>query len=110
MVQNAGEIVELAVRRKNVNISDLSRKLRVNRRTLYNWFSQKKLHTDVIVEIGKAIDYDFSNDFDDELVFFKEPNFPKQEIIPEQQNTVYYWMGKYISLLEDYKNLQLKVR
>lgn len=110
MQYNAGEIVELAVRKRNVNISDLSRRLKINRRTLYNWFSQKKLHTEVIVEIGKAIDYDFSKDFQDELVFFKEPNFPKQEVDSEQQNTVYYWMEKYIDLLEDYKNLQLKVR
>jgi len=109
MEHNAGEIVELAVRRRNVNISDLSRRLRVNRRTLYNWFGQRKLHTEVIVEIGKAIGYDFSNDFEGELVFFKEPNFPKQQVSSEQQNTVYYWMEKYINLLEDYKKMQLKV-
>jgi len=109
MENNAGEIVELAVRRSNVNISELSRQLRVNRRTMYNWFGQKKLHTDVIFEIGKAIDHDFSFDFEGGLGFFKEPNFSKQEVNSDHSKTVYYWMEKYINLLEDYRKLEQKV-
>lgn len=110
MKHNAGEIVELAVRRQNVNISELSRQLHVHRRTLYNWFGQKKLHTDVIFEIGKVINYDFSSDFEGELVgmgYKEEPNH-KGDIHTDQSNSVYYWMEKYITLLEDYKKLAQK--
>ena len=112
MEHNAGEIVELAVRRKNVNISELSRRLRVNRRTLYNWFSQKKLHTEVIIEIGKAIDYDFSRDFEGELAglaYMEDLPAYNRDMSSDHSNSVYYWMEKYITLLEDYKKLVRKV-
>ncbi|ATP56111.1 hypothetical protein CPT03_06365 [Pedobacter ginsengisoli] len=111
MEHNAGEIVELAVRRQNVNISELSRRLQVNRRTLYNWFRQKKLHTDVIFEIGKVINYDFTHDFEGELsgFGFKEDLIQyKNEGQSDHTNSVYYWMEKYIALLEDYKKLVRK--
>jgi len=111
MEHNAGEIVELAVRRQNVNISELSRRLHVNRRTLYNWFRQKKLHTDVIFEIGKVINYDFSHDFEGELSGFgfqEDLTVLKNDIQSDHPGSVYYWMEKYIALLEDYKKLVRK--
>ncbi|WP_449439118.1 hypothetical protein [Pedobacter steynii] len=111
MEHNAGEIVELAVRRQNVNISELSRRLQVNRRTLYNWFRQKKLHTDVIFEIGKVINYDFTHDFEGELSGFgfkEDLTMYKNEGQSDHTNSVYYWMEKYITLLEDYKKLVRK--
>lgn len=111
MELNAGEIVELAVRRKNVNISELSRRLHINRRTLYNWFRQKKLHTDVICEIGKVINYDFSNDFEEEFRQLTGKDDLMVLNVDHRLNppdSVYYWMEKYIALLEDYKKLVRK--
>jgi AcrR family transcriptional regulator len=111
MEHNAGEIVELAVRRQNVNISELSKRLNVHRRTLYNWFRQKKLHSDVILEIGKAINYDFSNDFEGELNqlnYNQDLKSFKKDFQAEHPDSVYYWMEKYIALLEDYKRLVRK--
>jgi transcriptional regulator with XRE-family HTH domain len=110
MKLNAGEIVEHAVRRQNVNISELSRRMKVNRRTLYNWFQQKSLNADVICGIGEVINYDFSKDFNEELESNKLKS--KERILNPKinkdynaQESVYYWMEKYISLLEDYKKL-----
>jgi transcriptional regulator with XRE-family HTH domain len=110
MKLNAGEIVEHAVRRQNVNISELSRRMKVNRRTLYNWFQQKSLNADVICGIGQVINYDFSKDFNEELEASKlkskervlNPKINKEYVA---QESVYYWMEKYITLLEDYKKL-----
>nr|WP_068891970.1 hypothetical protein [Pedobacter panaciterrae] len=105
MEHNAGEIIELAVRRQNVNISDLSRRMRVNRRTLYNWFKQPKLHTDVIIEIGKAINHDFLPDFGGDFSDLGYLPIYKDDASTNHSNSVYYWMEKYIALLEDYKRL-----
>lgn len=111
MEMNAGEIVEHAIRRQNVNISELSRKMNVNRRTLYNWFQQKSLNADVICGIGEVINYDFSKDFPEEL---KSETKSKEKILTNakmesvQSETVYYWMEKYILLLEDYRGLLQK--
>ena len=113
MEVNAGAIVEHAIRRQNVNISELSRKMNVNRRTLYNWFQQKSLNADVIHGIGEVINYDFSKDFKEELnaeaskVKEKMPDSVKTESVHSEN--VYYWMEKYILLLEDYRLLLQKV-
>ncbi len=111
MKLNAGEIVEHAVRRQNINISELSRKMNVNRRTLYNWFQQKNLNADVICGIGQVINYDFSKDFNEELTNNKKVKNKKKTLYPKvskeyvDSESVYYWMEKYICLLEDYKKL-----
>jgi len=107
---NAGEIVEHAVRRQNVNISELSRRMKVNRRTLYNWFQQKNLNADVICGIGQVINYDFSKDFNDELNGSSLKGSARMLSVRSDKDsknseTVYYWMEKYITLLEDYKKL-----
>lgn len=109
-VINAGEIVEHAVRRQNINISELSRRMKVNRRTLYNWFQQKKLHLDVVCAIGQVINYDFSKEFEEEFynsgIKLAEPDLhTKVNHQHISQESIYYWMEKYIALLEDYKRL-----
>jgi len=107
---SAGEILEHAVRRQNVNISELSRRMKVNRRTLYNWFHQEKLHLDVVCAIGQVINYDFSKEFQDEFLrsgvrLVTEETNQQLTQQPHTQDSIYYWMHKYITLLEDYKTL-----
>lgn len=110
-IVNAGEIVELAVRRQNVNISELSRQMHVNRRTLYNWFQQKELEMDVIVRIGSIINYDFSGDFhnDHKICRYDFSTAQQLEISfntgKHSPDSTYYWMEKYSELLRDYKKL-----
>lgn len=108
MATNMGEIVELAVRRRHINISELSRKLEVDRRTLYNWFGQKELPQSIIYKIGKAINYDFSHEFGGEFDKLNEMPIKTNDVDhnnQEQTDRAFYWMEKYIDLLEDYKKL-----
>ena len=42
-------IVELTVRKKGYNITELARLAAVDRRTVYNWFNQKYLKTEMLV-------------------------------------------------------------
>lgn len=108
MKANTAEIVELVIRRKNINISELSRRVEVNRRTLYNWFKQKQLPIEVIQAIGKAIDHDFSEEFRDEFSKSGSSDIGHSPLNPaaiEQDNNqevITYWMQKYIALLEEY--------
>jgi hypothetical protein len=110
MDSNAGQIVERVVRRNKVSISELARRMQVNRRSVYNWFDQKSLKIDIICKIGHVLNHDFSVDFPEA---FGERGFATMEKIVEamdegehkQPNSVYYWMVKYISLLEKYNEL-----
>lgn len=105
-----GETVELAVRRKSVNISEISRRMHVNRRSIYNWFRQDSLKIEIICEIGYIIGYDFSQDFPDE--FAKDGFAIVEGFISNAKggggdpvNSVHFWMNKYINLLEKHNEL-----
>ena len=113
MELHTGAIVERVVRRSGVSITELARRTNVNRRSVYNWFNQKILKLDVICKIGNVLGHDFSLEF---------PNyFPNSENNPSvkksinvaideanSSESVYYWMNKYIGLLEKYNELLVK--
>lgn len=106
---NAGQIVERVVRRNKVSISELARRMRVNRRSVYNWFDQKTLKIDIICRIGHVLNYDFSADFPEA---FGERGISMEKVADEfnddghkHPNSVHYWMVKYIALLEKYNSL-----
>ena len=67
-----GFILESAIRRQGFSAHDISRALRSNRRMVYNWFSQRDLDPEVIKKIGNAINYDFSEDFPENILKSKE--------------------------------------
>ncbi|MGM9474988.1 helix-turn-helix domain-containing protein [Pedobacter sp. GSP4] len=104
-----GEILERLVRRDRMGISELSRKLNVSRRTIYNWFGQDRIGHEVIWQVGKLLGQDLSSSFPEA--------FPKYSAEPSNQtadpgkqagsdsNSVYFWMNKYIHLLEKYNDL-----
>jgi hypothetical protein len=105
-----GQIVERAVRCNRMGISEISRRLYVSRRTLYNWFETKDLGLDTICKIGFVIGHDFSEELPEE--FAKKTNSLSGEVMAELQNTgdklkdpIYYWMDRYIKLLEKFNEL-----
>ncbi|MDB5144672.1 MAG: hypothetical protein JWQ66_3385 [Mucilaginibacter sp.] len=107
---HSGEIVELVIRRQGISISELSRRMHVNRRSIYNWFRQKTLRIETICEIGYIIGYDFSRDFPNE---FSPHGFAIMEDLfqsgkknsEDGSNSVHFWMTKYITLLEKHNEL-----
>jgi predicted transcriptional regulator len=105
---NNGEIVEHVIRRNNISISELSRRLRVSRRSIYNWFTQKNLSFDIILQIGEVLDYDFSSDFPDKLNGRKSNSsqiYPGDIQMHDIQNSANYWRNMYINLLEKYNEV-----
>lgn len=105
---NNGEIVEHVIRRNNISISELSRRLRVSRRSIYNWFTQKNLSYDIILQIGEVLDYDFSSDFPDKLNGRKSNSsqvYQGDFQMNDLQNSANYWRNKYINLLEKYNEV-----
>ena len=105
---NYGSILEKAIRNDCMGISEIARKLRVSRRTLYNWFESEKIDLEIFYKVGVITGHNFSNEI---------PGFEEQKklfaIIPSTEysdqednaNTVYYWMERYIHLLERYNSI-----
>ena len=83
MEEHRGSELEKVIRKKGINISELARKIGVNRRSLYNWFKEKNLKSSIVKRISEAI------------------NVESHAHSPDN-NEVDYWRDKYISLLERY--------
>lgn len=112
MENHHGQIIELTIRKKGLNITEVARLSHVNRRTVYNWFNQKYVKSEVIYQLGLLLKHDFSVEFPD--LFSKEDftsqkntinNFqevPHEELVSQQ-----IWKDRYIALLEDYNKVLL---
>ena len=105
-----GEILERIVRRDRMGISELARRLNVSRRTMYNWFETERISIEIIRRIGFVIGHDFSVEFPEE--FAKKSDFADGEsfvdassAVEQAPTVVYYWMDKYIKLLEKFNTV-----
>ena len=104
MQKHHGQIIERVVRKNGFSITELSRALKVNRRSIYNWFQSPKLKPDVIRTIGHTIRHDFSSEFEE---FFNSEDF--NDRIHTSDNTAIdnEFKEKYLRLLESYNELLL---
>jgi len=110
MAIHLGNILEQAIRMERIGISELSRKLRVSRRTIYNWFEQENLGIQIILKVGEVIGHDFSTDIPENLLRSHRRLLSIDDTTLEHKgdgdsNSVYFWMNKYVSLLEKYNDL-----
>lgn len=103
-----GEIVELVIRRNHISISELSRKLNVSRRSIYNWFTQESLSREIIYKIGEVLNHDFSAEFPDmfdRATLLNTPRNGSTSIDAANEfESVTYWRNKYINLLEKHND------
>lgn len=98
-----GQVIQKAVKESGVAITQLAKKLGKSRQWIYNIFESSQVSVDVIIEVGKAIHHDFSNDFK-QLKKYVQPG----ENNKVEEDNVEYWREKYIKLLEEYNQLLKK--
>lgn len=72
-----GEIVQKRVEESGIKITDLQKKLRVSRTTVYNYFENDHLSFETIGRIGHHIGHDFSQDFPEFSMVFE--NMAREE-------------------------------
>jgi predicted transcriptional regulator len=101
-MQHRGEIVKKAIDESGYKKAELARQLRVERKTLYNYFDRADLAIDTILKIGKLIHHDFSDEIN-ELRQMK-PNVAESGSVYIAADTE-YWKNKYLRLLEEYNTL-----
>ena len=106
MQVHQGEIIEKIIRREGHSLTDLAKLTGVNRRSIYNWFLQRRLKPESIIKIGRAIKHDFSVEFPDQ---FTSADFEETPVLVKRSaETDDIWKEKYIDLLERY-NLLLRI-
>jgi len=107
MSEHYGSIVEKVVRREGHSLTYLAKEIGVNRRSLYNWFLQQRLNTEVIIKVGRAINHDFSAEFPKLFVPEDFETNAKTNLAthPTSTENINVWKEKYIDLLERYNFL-----
>lgn len=110
-----GQTVEKIIRKNGHSISEVAKRLNVNRRSIYNWFTQAILKQETIHKIGRAIMHDFSAEFPHlfspaDFIFTMVPTFSLEEynkkIEPAGNDTQSAeWRDKYLELLEKYNQV-----
>ena len=100
-MQHRGEIVKKAVYKSGYPITELAKRLGKSRRWMYLMFENSNVCLDIVLQIGKIIHYDFSNEikeFNPSQNTFNEPVTDYQN----EESQAEYWKNKYIQLLEKY--------
>ena len=104
-----GENLELAIRRSGVSISEVAKRMHVNRRTVYNWFQQASMRPEIVCEVGYIIGQDFSKDFpqsfNDKGSAVKGSGVNQMDNMENEVPSTEYWMLKYIELLEKHNQV-----
>lgn len=108
-MQHKGEILEKAVRESGMPLTKLTKKLSRSRRWIYNAFENPNLSIEYILEIGKIIHHDFTDD----ILELKKYHSMTSEIRSEEKNqkerlsedATEFWKNKYLGTLEKYNIL-----
>jgi plasmid maintenance system antidote protein VapI len=120
-----GEIVQDVIKNSGISITRIVEELGITRPTIYRKFKDDTLDTKFVKRIGEIIGHDFSQDFtineQSSLPFVTQPvkNYVTQSVTPRVTTTqpldldtsqqLLALQAKYISLLEAYNELLLKV-
>lgn len=114
MEKHHGKIIERVVRRTNMSLSELSKYMGVNRRSIYNWFNLPQIKPEVVYRLGRVIQHDFSHEFPE---FFSSEDFKtdgdQNNRFTLQQAEAHagdeeFWKNKYIDLLEKFNRSMLQ--
>jgi len=100
---DTGAILERAVRRSGISIAELARRIHVNRRSVYYWFSQKSLSPITVHKVGFILGHDFSIELAEAPYDYSAGTAAFGRDIYEVESAS-YWKSKYIDLLEKYNN------
>jgi ribosome-binding protein aMBF1 (putative translation factor) len=106
IMKHYGEMLEKAVRNSQISISELAKKLKVNRRTIYYWFSRKTVNIDVLNNIGQIIQLNFRHDYYE--MNKKTSSFSNPHDSDKLTDDIDFWKNKYQILLERYNDLKAR--
>ena len=109
MQKHRGHIIEMAIRGSGKPIAEISDKLGITRNTLYHKFKKSYINDSFIIELSKAIDYDFSKilpEINYELIDEKRFKEIDGEYINGKRTSIEIAL-MYEGLLDQYRTLLL---
>jgi predicted transcriptional regulator len=111
-MQHKGEILEKAIRESGHSITKLAQKMGKSRRWVYQIFDSANVPIDYIIDIGKIIHHDFTDEIKGIKIYSDtDRSLTSREMTYSRgvnSTEVDFWKEKYMDLLERYNELLLK--
>lgn len=93
-----GQLLEKAIRKKGLNITEIAAAMNITRRTLYNWFKKEVIDKETMERLSSIITYDELSNQPNPILYLVKDH---QVVIKDEA----YWQDRYIDLLERYSSL-----
>ena len=104
-MEHRGEIIEKAIRNSGIPLTSIARKIGKSRQWVYLLFQNPNVSLNIVVQIGKIIYYDFS----DEIKGLPTKNNNFSEPIDDKSKEDETWKEKYYQLMEEHLLLLKKL-
>jgi predicted RNase H-like HicB family nuclease len=105
---NRGQILATVVEATGLNKEDIANKAGYSRSAYYKHIENPTLDYHIMIAYGKAIRYDFTEEFPDMPKYIMEEpenNFNKPATLEDALQLVERWKDKYLELLEKYNQI-----
>ena len=101
-----GEIVEQAIRNSGIPLTTIAKRMGKTRQWLYFVFDNPNVPLDIVIEIGKIIYYDFTQ----EIASLSTLPQVNDDQSTYQKLDANYWKEKYFQLMEEHLALIKKTQ
>ena len=105
---NRGQILAAAVEASGLGKEEAAKKAGYTRSAYYKHIENPNLDDHILIAYGKAIKYDFTEEFPDMPKYMmEEPEeaYGKPKTIDEAVKIIELWKNKYLELLEKYNRM-----
>ena len=105
---NRGQVLEAAVKASGLGIERAAKRAKYTRSAYYKHKEDPDLDYHILVRYGKAIRYDFTEEFPDMpkyLLSEPEDEYGKPQTLEEALKILDQWKNKYLELLEKYNRV-----
>ncbi len=104
-MEHRGEIIEKAIRNSGIPLTSIAQKIGKSRQWVYLLFQNPNVSLTIVVQIGKIIYYDFSNEIKE--LSSSKSNFKgtSDDQEPKEEN----WKEKYYLLMEEHLRLLKRI-
>ena len=105
---NRGQVLATAVEASGLGKEEAAKKAGYTRSAYYKHIENPNLDYHILILYGKAINYDFTEEFPDMpkyLLEEPEETYGKPKTIEDALKLVQQWKDKYLNLLEKYNKL-----
>lgn len=103
-ILHRGKLLEKVVKSSGIKIEIVTKKAGYSRTSYYNHIKEGDLSINILMQYGRPLNYDFSNDIPEMEALMLLDN-PQPSTLPQAIKEIEKWRNKYYMLMEKYNEL-----